>query len=84
MHRRRFLQGATLLGITPFVTSAFPFLSEVQTNAAPLTSSPTPKDVKDSDTVLFTVDGWDPLTAESQFQNAVAIRVNQSWRSAWR
>lgn len=84
MHRRSFIQGATLLGITPLLMSTLPLLPEAETYASLLTSVPTPEDKKDTNTVVFTIDGWDHFAPEDRSRNAVAISLNQSWRTAWR
>lgn len=84
MHRRSFLQGATLLGITPFVMSALDLSAEAQPDALPLSAEPSSADTKHDDSVLFVIDGWDQFTPEDRSRNAVSITMNHLWRTAWR
>lgn len=84
MHRRSFIQGATLLGITPLLMSTLPLLPEAETCPSLLTSVPAPEGRRDTNTVAFTIDGWDHFTPEDRSRNVVAISLNQSWRTAWR
>ena len=76
--RRTFiLQGATLLATAPALAGVLPRSSTTQT---PLMTGAR----ADANPVLFKIDGWDHCDAKASNGNEVWIRINQSWRSAWR
>ena len=75
--RRTFIQRAALFAITPAVAAPLPLLSTART---PLTSGAG----KYEDSVRFKIDGWDHRDAKIPTGNEALIRINQSWRTAWR
>ena len=84
MHRRTFIQGAALLGITPVLVTVFPRLPEAQMRTSRLASVPSPSEGADGNTVVFKIDGWEYSDSKDQSLNEVSIRLNQSWGTAWR
>jgi hypothetical protein len=76
--RRSFIvQGTTLLATTPFVGVLVPGSSTAQGPHA--FSSETQEK-----TARFKIDGWDTCDADMANADDVWLRLNQSWRSAWR
>ena len=76
--RRTFIvQGATLLATAPALailllspsTPQTPLMTEAGANENP---------------ILFKIDGWDDCDADLTNGNDVWLRINQSWRVAWR
>jgi len=76
--RRTFMiQGATLLATVPALAVVQPCESTAQ--APPMTGAR-----GDKNAVVFKIDGWDYCDAEASKGNEVYLRINQSWRTAWR
>ena len=76
--RRTFIiQGATLLATAPALAVVLPGSSAAQTPL--MTGAGT-----DETSILFKIDGWDACDAEVSTGNEVWLRINQSWRAAWR
>lgn len=76
--RRTFLiQGATLLATVPALAILLPDESTAQT---PLMTGAE----ADENPILFKIDGWDCCDAQVSNGNEVWLRINQSWRAAWR
>jgi hypothetical protein len=77
--RRSFIQGA--LG----VASAFPALSStkpaLRSDYSRLQHQTEPPAV-DPNSIAFKIDGWD--RCDTATENQLWIRINQSWRTAWR
>ena len=83
MNRRMFLYGAGLVGLTPAVVELLPVVAKAEART-PLSRTPvpaTPDAITGSNAITFKIDGWDRLEPSP---NEVSIRVNQSWRTAWR
>jgi hypothetical protein len=77
--RRSFIQGA--LG----VASAVPALSSTKPALRCDYSGPqhqTDSQAMDLNSILFKIDGWDRCDTATEIQ--LWIRINQSWRTAWR
>jgi hypothetical protein len=97
--RRTFIQSAAILATAPALEAFLSFSSTVKSHASlpPCTLPPqTAGDGTDMNPIVFKIDGWDryddhemnratknPLTKIST-ANQVLIRINQSWRTAWR
>jgi len=97
--RRTFLQGAALVVTPPALAALFSFSSTVQSRASRLPCAlppPTAGSGTAVNAIVFKIGGWDrcgdfardrssadPVTKDST-ANEVWIRINQSWRSAWR
>jgi hypothetical protein len=76
--RRTFIiQGATLLAAAPALAVSLPGSSTAQT---PLVTGAGAEE----NSILFKIDGWDHCEAEVSNGNEVWLRINQSWRAAWR
>jgi hypothetical protein len=76
--RRAFIiNGATLLAAAPALAVLLPGPSIAQT---PLLT----RAGADENSVLFKIDGWDAYGAEASNGNEVWLRIDQSWRAAWR
>ena len=75
--RRTFImQGATVLATAPALAILLP-RSSAQT---PFMTGAR----ADENLAVFKIDGWDLCEARVSNGNEVWIRVNQSWRTAWR
>lgn len=74
--RRTFIQGATLLATASALAAWLPRSSTTQTRIAGSETDVNP--------VVFKIDGWDRCDAKGLTGNEVLIRINQSWRTAWR
>jgi len=97
--RRTFIQGAALVATTPALEALLSFSSTVQSHVSLLPCTPPPQMAGDGTAmsfIVFKIDGWDrcdelamdrlsanPVTKFST-ANQVLIRINQSWRTAWR
>lgn len=84
-NRRVFIQRIFLVATAPVVVAFLPLADAVPVsssrNSLPIQE---PDDVTDKDLVLFRIYGWDELDAEGPSGNGLSIRINQSWRTAWR
>lgn len=80
INRRIFIQSA--LVTAPALRPLLP-LNPLQASRA----SPLPAQVAEGGTVpnqvIFKIDGWDRWDTAAT-DNQVSIRINQSWRTAWR
>ena len=76
--RRSFIQAVAIVASSSALMPLLPVSS-----IAGGSSVQSPAEAAVSDSVVFTIDGWD-LDKHGLSQNEVRIRVNQSWRSAWR
>lgn len=80
LNRRIFIQGA--LGGVPALAA---LLSSKPLQASQ--ASPPPAQVSgggtDPNQIVFKIDGWDRWDTAAT-DNQVSIRINQSWRTAWR
>jgi len=81
--RRAFIQCAALVATTPTVATLFRLSPTVQASPVP-TASPVARNSTDANFIVFKVDGWDCSDAKNSTENEVLIRINQSWRAAWR
>jgi|HubBroStandDraft_5_1064220.scaffolds.fasta_scaffold01249_4 hypothetical protein len=76
--RRTFIiNGTTFLAAAPALAVLLPGPSIAQT---PLLT----RAGADENSVLFKIDGWDAYGAEASNGNEVWLRIDQSWRAAWR
>lgn len=93
-NRRNFIQGATCLAVAPAIANLLFFSSPAQSNgrdAAELAPEQGAA-VKDAaNNSLFKIYGWDTVGTDQLQLNLdpvndgrAAIRVTQSWRTAWR
>jgi hypothetical protein len=82
MNRRAFIQGATVVAATPAVT-ALVILSSTKKRSEVESASSTDRNSNAAKLVVFKVDGWHSNTVDSS-ENEVTIRIDQSWRAAWR
>jgi hypothetical protein len=81
--RRSFIQCTALLAAIPAPAALHPLSSMAE--APPLPGlSPQAPDTTTANVVVFKVDGWDHRDAKVSNGNEVLIRINQSWRAAWR
>jgi hypothetical protein len=74
--RRTFIQSAILTTL-PALAALLPLSSAAET--PPVTAAG-----KDGDHVVFKIEGWDHCGAKISTEHEVLIRINQSWRPAWR
>jgi hypothetical protein len=96
--RRTFIQSAVLVAAAPTLEALLLFSSTVQSHASLLPCALPPPDggAKDLNPIVFRIYGWDrcddfdmdrltanPITNASS-ANQVLIRINQTWRTAWR
>lgn len=97
--RRTFIQGAALVATAPTLETLLSFSSTVQSHVSPLPCAPPTQMAEDGTAmtfIVFKIDGWDrcnelamdrlsgnPVTKSSS-PNQMLIRINQSWRTAWR
>lgn len=75
--RRTFIQSAAILTTLPALAALLPLSSAAETPVMTGTGT-------DGDQVVFKIDGWDHCGAKVSTENEVLIRINQSWRTAWR
>jgi hypothetical protein len=76
--RRAFIvQGSTLLATIPTVAA---FLPAVSATSAPHSSEA----VSAHDPIEFRIAGWSQSDSDASNENEVWLRMNQSWRVAWR
>lgn len=93
--RRTFIQSAALVAMAPVLEALLSFSSTVQSHASLLPCTLPPQragEGTDKNFIVLKIDGWDrcdngltanPVTKVST-ANEVLIRINQSWRTAWR
>jgi len=81
--RRTFIQGAALVATTSAFAALSPPSSVMQASLVPA-QSPSADDATDAQSIVFKIHGWDYCDAEVSNESEVWIRINQSWRSAWR
>ena len=77
--RRAFIQGAAC------VAALLPLSSRAQSQAQPI-AGPTSQaagGAVDRNSIVFEIEGWD-LNSEGPTENVTSIRINQTWRTAWR
>jgi hypothetical protein len=75
--RTLIIHGATLLAAAPALAVLLPGPSIAQTPHMTRAGA-------DENSILFKIDGWDACDAEVSNGNEVWLRINQSWRVAWR
>ena len=81
--RRSFIQRTALLAAIPALAALYP-LASIAEAPLPPGLSPQAADTTDANFVVFKIDGWDPCDARVSSGNEALIRINQSWRAAWR
>jgi hypothetical protein len=79
--RRNFIQYTALLATVPSIAALYP-LSSVA--GAPPLPVPEAAEMKDANSVVFKIDGWDHCDTKVSNGDEVLIRINQTWRAAWR
>ena len=87
--RRTFLQRAAFVAATPPLAALFPLPSSAQPQLSTVLNRlpQTAETRTDANALVFKIDGWDcggDLTLDGSPANTVLIRINQSWRTAWR
>jgi hypothetical protein len=84
--RRHFIQRVAFVTTAPAIAALLPLSTRSLPPASildePVTQRPT--SAADANSIIFTIDGWDRYDAKVPSANEVLIRVNQSWRAAWR
>jgi hypothetical protein len=75
--RRAFIHCAALFAAAPRLAVLAPLSSPAR---VPLVNEAG----ADGDSVVFKIDGWDACDTEVSSGNEVWLRINQSWRAAWR
>ena len=77
--RRTFIQGAAC------VAALLPLSSGAESQAQPIVrpTSPTAAGPVDQNSIVFKIEGWD-LDSEGAADSVTLIRINQTWRTAWR
>jgi hypothetical protein len=98
MHRRAFLLATAIVTAAP-VFAKLPTLSSTGQSRGSQGAEPMKPDSREAgtsmETVVFKIDGWDlrkdtgtyrsrTSLADRVTSNEVLIRVNQTWRTAWR
>ena len=78
--RRSFIQAVAVAGSASALMAFVPLSSMTDARSV---QSGGPAEAADSDSVVFTIDGWE-VEKHGLSQDEVRIRINQSWRSAWR
>jgi hypothetical protein len=81
--RRTFIQCATVAATTQALAALLPLSSHAQNAPAP-GASHLAAELRDANSIVFKIDGWDCSDAETSADNEVLIRINHSWRAAWR
>jgi hypothetical protein len=81
--RRSFIQCTVLAAATPTLATLFPLAPMAEASLVP-GPSPEAADPTTANCVVFKIDGWDHCDAELSTGSEVWIRINPSWRSAWR
>lgn len=84
--RRVFIQRTFLAATTQVVVAFLPVAAALPASSRPDSlSTPERRHVTNEDLVLFKIYGWgDEPEAEGANENELFIRMNQSWRTAWR
>jgi hypothetical protein len=85
MDRRTFILRTTLVGTAPALANLLLLPSAAQSRAALQRPSPPQPaaDGSDVNSVVFKIHGWD-YSDNPVSGNQVSIKINQSWRTAWR
>jgi len=86
MDRRAFIQGATLVAVTPALAALLPPSHEPRSPASEF-MPPVPPETGNGvseNTVIFKIDGWDYGELNGPTSTEVSIKIRQSWRTAWR
>jgi hypothetical protein len=81
--RRAFIQCAALVATTPAFAARLPLSSTAQASPVP-NRSPLAWDSTEASSIVFKIAGWDCYDAKGSAEDEVLIRINQSWRTAWR
>jgi hypothetical protein len=81
--RREFIQAAALVATTPALAALIPLAPTAQASPVPSRSWLAP-DSADANSIVFKIDGWDDCDTRVPEESEVSIRINQSWRAAWR
>ena len=83
--RRVFIQRTFVAATTPLVAAFLPFAGTIPASLlADSLSTPERRHFTNKDLVLFKIYGWDEVEAEGANGTELFIRVNRSWRAAWR
>jgi hypothetical protein len=80
MNRRIFIQ--TALVAAPTLRALPPPSKPLPTSQASPLSAQEAGGGADMNRIVFRIDGWD--RGDAATNNQVSIRINQSWRTAWR
>lgn len=83
INRRSFIQSAIVVAATPALATLFPLSTTARPSLGP-EPSPQAADTTNPDRCVFKIDGWDHCEAKASDGNEVWIRIDQSWRTAWR
>jgi hypothetical protein len=75
--RRAFIQGAACVA----ALLPLPSRAEPQPIAGP--TSPAAGGTVERNSIVFKIEGWD-LDSEGPTENVASIRINRTWRTAWR
>jgi hypothetical protein len=81
--RRSFIQSAAFVATTQAFPPLLPLPSTMELSLV-RAESPSARDATDATCIVFKIDGWDDRATRSVSENEVLIRINQSWRTAWR
>ena len=81
--RRAFIQCAAVVATTPAFAALLPLSPTVQASPVP-NRSPLAWDSTEANSIVFKIAGWDCYDAKGSAEDEVLIRINQSWRTAWR
>ena len=83
--RRTFIQRTALVAAAPAFASLLSLSSTAQSHTSPLSGPLQPQPAaggKDMNGAVFKIDGWGDC--ENSAGDQVLIRINQSWKTAWR
>lgn len=86
MDRRTFILRTTLVGTAPAFANLLLLPPAAQSRAALQRGALPPQPGRDgtnSNQTVFVIDGWD-CCDKTVSDNQVSIKINQSWRTAWR
>ena len=81
--RRVFIQGAALVATAPALPALLPISSTAQVSPVASRSS-LAWDSSEATSIVFKIDGWDCNDSKGSTENELLVRINQSWRTAWR
>lgn len=82
INRRSFLQLSILTASIPAILAVEAvYVAEPALSASP--SRPT-REPDDAHAVVFDIEGWDVVDSANPDETSLSIRLNQSWRTAWR